>query len=270
MFGGSGPHGFDGAGGVVEAVERLAVPVVCDDLATLLRSRDRFEAKLSAGIGEVDAAELWDAEDATSMAAWLRTVLRATHGQAQRFVARARKLRPLPQTRAAWEAGRLSTAQVDAILARVSPKRLPAYVDCEADLVTQLSRLDGQDTVDVMAAWANLIDDLLGDDPADLDGGSDAASELFASRTLEGRTEVAGSLDADLGMIVRAALRAASTTDGPEDPVRSPAQKRADALADICKFFLDCCASRGSAPSHNPGPAPCPDQAGGSCPDPWP
>jgi hypothetical protein len=163
----------------------------------------------------------------------------ATHGQAQRFVGRARKLRPLPQTRAAWEAGRLSTAQVDAILARVSPKRLPAYMDCEADLVTQLARLDGQDTIDVMAAWANLIDDLLGDDPATLDDQPDTTSELWASRTLEGRTEVAGSLEADLGMIVRAALRAATTTDGPEDPVRSPAQKRADALGDICKFFLD-------------------------------
>jgi hypothetical protein len=256
MFGGSGPGlgsgSFDSIGGVVEAIERLDVPVVCDDLATLLRSRDRFEAKLSAGVGEVDAAELWDAEDATSMAAWLRTVLRATHGQAQRFVARARKLRPLPQTRAAWEAGRLSTAQVDAILARISPTRLSAYVDCEADLVAQLSRLDGQDTVDVMAAWANLIDDLLGDDPADLDGQSDAASELWASRTLEGRTEVAGSLNADLGVIVRAALRAATATDGPEDPVRSPAQKRADALADICKFFLDHHEATNPTPKNRP------------------
>jgi hypothetical protein len=226
--------------GLTEAIDRLGAPVTCDDLDAVLRLADRLTALASSGIGEVDAAELWDAEDAVSMTAWLRQPLRATHAQVSRPLARARKLRALPATRAAWETGRLSTAQVDAIVARLTPVRLPAYMACETEIVEHLEHLDGPATVDFLAAWANGVDALVEPDPADLDGSDpDGGSELHASRTLADRTEVSGSLEADLGMIVRAALRAATTTDGPEDPVRSPAQKRADALADICKFFLD-------------------------------
>jgi hypothetical protein len=236
---------------VIEAIGDLGVPVVCDDLGGLLRSRDVLEAKLSAGIGEVDAAELWDLEHATSMAAWVRTVLRTTHSHAQRVVSRARKLRPLPETRAAWEAGRISTAQVDAILARLTTRRLERFIEDEEQLVGQIANLDGQDTVELMGAWANIVDDLL-HDPTDTTEQPDTSSEVYASRSLDGRTELAGSLAPDLGSLVRAALRAATTRDGAEDPARSPAQARADALADVCKFFLDHHDHQNPTPKNRP------------------
>jgi hypothetical protein len=226
--------------GLAEAIDGLDAPVTCDDLDAVLRLADRLIALASAGIGEVDAAELWDAEDAVSMTAWLRQPLRATHAQAGRPLARARKLRALPATRAAWETGRLSTAQVDAIVARLTPARLPAYVACETEIVEHLEHMDGPATVDFLAAWANGVDALVEPDPAGLDDSEpDGTSELYASRTLANRTEVSGSLDDELGRIVRAALRAAMTVDGPHDPARTMAQRRADALADICKHFLD-------------------------------
>jgi hypothetical protein len=112
---------------LAEAIDSLGVPVTGEDLDAVLRLSDRLIALASTGIGEVDAAELWDAEDAVSMTAWLRQPLRSTHAQAPRPLARARKLRALPATRSAWESGRLSTAQIDAIVARLSPARLPAY-----------------------------------------------------------------------------------------------------------------------------------------------
>jgi hypothetical protein len=226
---------------LIGAVEGLDAPVTCDDLDLLLRTRDVLDAKLSAGIGEVDAAELWEAADATSMSAWLRQPLRATHEQAGRQVSRARKLRALAVTRAAWEAGRLSSAQVDAIVAVVTAPRLAAYLEGETAMVDQLAGLDGPDTVAVLKAWAGLIDDLLAPDPADHDDSDDdeGDGELWASRTLEGRVETSGTLQGRAGDLVLAALRAARTRDGAHDPVRSPAQARASALADIAKFFLD-------------------------------
>jgi hypothetical protein len=102
---------------------------------------------------------------------------------------------------------------------------------------------------------------------------------VYASRTLEGRTELAGSLAPDLGALVRTALRAATTPDGAEDPARTPAQARADALADVCKFFLDhhdhpnptpknrLLCVKGLRPlTHNPAPARPSESTGGSRP----
>jgi hypothetical protein len=224
---------------VVDAIEGLDAPVTCDDLAELLRARDVLDAKLCAGIGEVDAAELWDTQDAVSMSGWLRRPLVCTHDHAGRHVARARKLRALAATRAAWADGRLSSAQVDAICAVVTAERLAAYLEAETDMVDQLTRLDGPDTAAVLRAWASLIDDLLGPDPTDAADDEDNPGEVFASRTLEGRVALSGDLDGDTGSLVLAAMRAAMTKDRPEDPVRSPARRRADALADVAKFFLD-------------------------------
>jgi hypothetical protein len=230
-----------GVAEVVGAVEALDAPVTCDDLAVLLRVRDVLDAKLCAGIGEVDAAELWDTEDAVSMSGWLRRPLVCTHDHAGRHLARARKLRAMAPTRAAWQAGRLSSAQVDAICAVVTAARLEAYLDGEADMVDQLAALDGPDTVAVLRAWAGLVDDLLAPDPADHDDSDDEGGdgELWASRTLDGRVETSGTLAGQAANLVIAALRAARTRDGAHDPARSPAQARASALADIAKFFLD-------------------------------
>jgi hypothetical protein len=224
---------------LAEAVDGLEAPVTCEDLAVVLALADRLTALASTGIGEVDAAELWDTQDAVSMTAWLRGPLRATHGQAARPLSRARRLRALPATRAAWESGRISTAQVEAILARLNPARLAVFAACETDMVGHLVDMDGPATVGFMAAWADAVDALVDPDPAGLNDNDDGVSELYVSPTLGGRSEVSGSFDAELGVIVRAALGAATTADGAHDRTRSAAQRRADALGDICRFFLD-------------------------------
>jgi hypothetical protein len=84
-----------------------------------------------------------------------------------------------------------------------------------------------------MRGWRAHLD---GPDPAPT-----APSSLHASRTFAGRARVDGDLDADTGELLltalRVALQAALDTDG--EPLRVPAQRRADALGDICRFFLD-------------------------------
>ncbi len=39
--------------------------------------------------------------------------------------------------------------------------------------------------------------------------------------------------------MVSTALRMAESADSDAEPVRTPAQRRLDALADLCRFFLD-------------------------------
>jgi hypothetical protein len=56
---------------------------------------------------------------------------------------------------------------------------------------------------------------------------------------MDGRREISGSLDAEAGAIAETALRLASTDDVEGEPERTPAERRADALVDILRFFLD-------------------------------
>lgn len=60
---------------------------------------------------------------------------------------------------------------------------------------------------------------------------------LHLSRTLEDRFVLDGTLDPEGGAVVSTALRLA-TADRSDAP-RHPAARRADALVDICRFFLD-------------------------------
>ena len=48
-----------------------------------------------------------------------------------------------------------------------------------------------------------------------------------------------GTLDQESGQLVAAALRVATSPDTEGEPARTPATRRADALSDICQFFLN-------------------------------
>jgi hypothetical protein len=66
----------------------------------------------------------------------------------------------------------------------------------------------------------------------------DREQTLSVSETLHGRREITGNVDAIGGQILERALSLA-TTDDADAEVRTAKQRRADALIDICRFFLD-------------------------------
>jgi hypothetical protein len=74
--------------------------------------------------------------------------------------------------------------------------------------------------------------------------------ELFVSSTWRGLGHVSGRFDAESTEIIATALRALTDPAG-RDPAdtRSPAQRRADALVEICRMSLD----RGTAPRSGGG-----------------
>ena len=85
-----------------------------------------------------------------------------------------------------------------------------------------------------MQAWRARADALL-------DKGEPREPErsLHASETFQGHTELKVSLDATSGEVIRTALRTAETADDEATGTRTPAERRADALTDLCPFFLD-------------------------------
>jgi hypothetical protein len=102
----------------------------------------------------------------------------------------------------------------------------------EPELVPALAGLSTLDTARAMALWrAHATAD--GSEP------SDAERALHLSATLDGTGAIDGTLSPEGYALVKTALRVAETPDGDGDPVRTPAQRRHDALVDVARFFLD-------------------------------
>lgn len=218
---------------LAQEIRNLSVPADPAALAELLAVRDIFEAVAVTAVGEFDAADLWDIDAATSMTAWLRDLGGLTRGDAARTSVKAKRLRQLPVTQAAWLDGSLSGGQVDAVLANVGRHR-ELFAEHESTIIPTLVGLSADDTVRAMARWRALAD--AENEPTE---SPEPERSLHASETLDGRVKLDGDLDPELGALVRTGLRLAETRDLDGEPVRTPTERRADALGDVFQFYLD-------------------------------
>jgi Domain of unknown function (DUF222)/HNH endonuclease len=217
------------------AIDELELPVDGPVLAQAFALADRLNAKLLVAVGEHDAAEVWRNDGATSMTAWLRHHARRSGRDAAHCARTARRLRALPVTAAAYGDGVLSSGQVQAIVANLKDRTADLFAHHEAELVAELAALSVGETAVAMQDWARRADAVVGDDPEPVL----PERSLHLSRILDGRRELSGSFDPEGGDVIATALRLAATGDVDGEPARSPAQRRGDALVDVCRWFLD-------------------------------
>ena len=225
---------YDGGvfGQLERAIDDLDIPVDGDALVTVIALRDRLEARITDAVATVDRASLWELDGATSMTAWLADRARMARPHAAATASRARKLAQLAVTRHSWRAGVLSSGQVEAIAANLDAETAELFADHESDMVPTLVDLPARDVAVVMQRWREQA-------TADRDPKPEPPQALHHSRTLGNRWRTDGTLNAETGELLATALRLAETRDGEDEPLRSPARRRADALGDICRFFLD-------------------------------
>jgi hypothetical protein len=220
---------------LAEAIEDLDLPVDGSVLAEAFALTDRLNAKLLAAVGEHDAAEVWRNDGATSMTAWLRHHTRKSGRQAAGCTRTARRLRELPVTATACRDGVLSGGQVQAIVANLKDRTVGLFAHHETELVPDLAKLSVRETATAMQSWARHAETVLGDEK----DRPQPERSLHLSRILDGRRELSGSFDPEGGAVIDTALRLAATGDVDGEPARSPAQRRGDALVDVCRRFLD-------------------------------
>jgi len=220
---------------LAHAIDDLDLPADSGVLTEAFALVDRLNAKLLAAVGEHDAVELWRNDGATSMTAWLRHHTRRSGRDAAQCTKTARRLRQLPVTAAAYRDGVLSSGHIQAIVANLKDRTADLFADHEAQLVPELARLAVGDTAVAMQDWARRADAVVGDDPDK----TLPERSLHLSRILDGRRELSGSFDPEGGDVIATALRLAATGDVDGEPARSPAQRRGDALVDVCRWFLD-------------------------------
>ena len=144
-------------------------------------------------------------------------------------------MRRFPVTSAAYQRGELSTAQVRIIAEQVSVGTEDFFARDEAGLVPKLVSLSVRDTSAVMRYWRYRAE-------AERDAGKPPKEPERSEAHLSPVGDI-WKLDATLGAkdgeLVDTALDDAMTDDVDGEPVRTLAQKRADALVDICRYYLD-------------------------------
>jgi hypothetical protein len=217
-------------------------------VVTLHRSLARLDAVTIRADSAFDRSGAWKDDGARGAASWLAAECSLPEGTARRRVQVGRALPHLRVAEEAWLAGEVSSSAVE-LLARARTERTAERLAAdEADLVGHARTLHPRTFARVVAYWRQL---------ADVDGTEDEAEARHAARrvhlssSLDGQWFLDGVLDPVGGEIVATALAraddelfqadwaVAKATKGDlptvEDLARTPAQRRADALVEVCR-----------------------------------
>jgi hypothetical protein len=228
---------------VVDALRSETLPELPDarieeDFAELQRAVELLEVERLRRLSEIDRRRLFERDGHLSAAAWLATTFKVTWGSAREHVRVARALEEMPRTRRALDDGDLSLSAVRLLVAarEADPS---AFERDEAQLVEAARIHSMNDLQRVAAYWRQAVErerSLDGDDKLR------ERRRLHASVSFLGMVRVDGDLDPEAGETLLTALRAvldAESRSRPQDDLRTPAQRRADALGEICRQWLD-------------------------------
>lgn len=220
----------------VATVGLLSDELVTAGLRGLRKMAARIEAVGSLLLAEAEKRGIPIAEGFGSTTAWLISGSGDPPGVCRSRVRTARNLRHMPATRSSFLTGEISEPRVRLLVeARATNPEL--FERDEGMLVTQAGTLDARSFPKAIAYWRRL---------ADHEGHLRDADRAFrrrrlhASVTWNGVVRIDGGLDPEGGATVITALR--SLTDPWQVDVadhRTPAQRRADALVEICRRHLD-------------------------------
>jgi hypothetical protein len=206
-----------------------------EEFAELQAAGQLLEAERLRRLADIERRGLFARDGYLSVTAWLADRFRVAWGVARRSTGVARSLEEMPATRAALEAGDLSVSAA-CVLAEAHDAEPLAFGDVEEQLV-EAARIHPISALRrVVDIWREHV---VSERPGDRSSWDRRG--LHASRTLGGMVRVDGDLDPEGGEALMTALAAvmdAEARTGGEDP-RTPAQKKADALHEICRQWLD-------------------------------
>jgi hypothetical protein len=223
----------------VDLEQELSFPLWSDDLADgLVEAHDRVvraEAERLAWVAELMATEAYADVGYLSPIALLVDRLGISVGTAKRLIGLARALGEMPVVRAAFHEGALDESRVQ-LLAAARQANPDLFREKEEMLVDSFAGLSMKDFATAVDLWRQ---------NTDLDAAEQDAQQLRDRRylnvspTLGNLVRIDGQLDPEAGQTLLTALR--SITDPQQlDPTdtRTPGQRRADALTQLCADHL--------------------------------
>jgi hypothetical protein len=191
---------------------------------------DPFEAVFAAGVRRFEKSGEYVADGALGIVAWLRSNCKLSGGAAAERVGIAHQLEHLPETQKAFARGEVGYQHV-AVLARTAEHvGVAAVQKAEASLLKAAETMDPGLFTGVAKNFEHRVD------AAAALAEANRAHErryLHLSEPRDGLVRLDGLLDAEGGAILRTALNAGLLPGKDDD--RTPGQRRADALVDLCR-----------------------------------
>ena len=209
-----------------------------EDFAELQRLGEVLEAERLRRLAEIDRRRSFERDGHLSAASWLASSFRMVWGVAREQVRIARAVDRSAVLRDAFEAGDVSWSAVR-LLSTAHELDPDAFGRAETELVEAARIHSVPDLQRVVSFWRRNVEQ-----KRTLDGEDSLRNRrrLHASVTLGGSVRVDGDLDPQNGESLITALSAvldAETRSRPSEDSRTPAQRRADALGEICRQWLD-------------------------------
>ena len=209
-----------------------------EDFAALQRAVHDLELERLRRLAEIERRGTFARDGHLSAASWVASRFRVSWAEAKRDASVARSLDDMPSTRRALEDGEVSLSAAR-MLSRIRQVDPAAFRDDEAQLVEAAKIHSMGDLHRVAAYWRQQAER---DRPADGEDAVRARRALRASVTFMGMVRLDGDLDPETGESLLTALTAvldAEARSRDEHDRRTPTQRRADALGEICRQWLD-------------------------------
>lgn len=208
-----------------------------EDFAELQEALEQLEVERLRRLAEIDRRRLFEGDGHLSAASWLSSRFRLAWGTARGAVTIARGLREMPATREALERGDISMSAVKVLVAarETDPG---AFDGAERRLVEAAAIHSMNDLRRIARYWQQQAER---EAAVEGDEALHRRRRLHASLSFLGMVRVDGDLDPETGETLLTALQAvldAEARSGAADD-RTPAQRRADALGEICRQWLD-------------------------------
>jgi hypothetical protein len=205
---------------------------------------DPFEAVFAAGVRRFEKSGEYMADGALGLVPWLRSNCKLSGGAAAERVGVARQLEHLPETQKAFAHGEVSYQHV-AVMARTAEHvGTAAVAKAEASLLKAAETMDPGLFTGVAKNFEHRVD------AAAALAEANRAYErryLHVGEPLDGMVRLDGLLDVEGGAILRTALDAGMLPGKDDD--RTPGQRRADTLVDLCR-------RKGGGSATGAGPRP--------------
>jgi len=216
-------------------LERLFDDQVTTLVVELTRLRTRLDAAHLAAVAELDGRSVAVDEGHSSTSAWLAHRCKVSWGQARGDVALARSLQAMPGTTAAMRHGDLDVVRVRR-LAAAATDHPEVFARDETILLDAATTLTPRDLVRVIEYWRQAADreHFAADEAARY-----RRRRLHISETFNAMVRIDGDLDPESGHTVATALRPLTEPAARDGDHRSAAQRRADALVEISRYYLD-------------------------------
>jgi hypothetical protein len=246
--------GFDAL--TTAQIEALPVGARADAVLAADRAVRWAEAHRLQVLAVFDARGDAALDGARSTAAWLRWRTNTNPGEANRQVKTARRVTELPQMVAAHRAGEISAAHLDVVTRKLddSPARAETITRAERTFLATARRASPQELARVVRRWVDTVDPL---GAVAREGEQQHQRNVTVSSTFAGAVHLSGLLPPEAGALIKTALNglcselyaadraaekaaiASGSFDVANDLRPTPAQRRADALTELCRRYLN-------------------------------